>query len=589
MAVPGASGPARLSAWILGLVLAAAGAVGLISAATAWRSPGLSAMSGSGVATAVVLIAGFGLIGVGLEHARRGRRRQFGVLLASAGFLWLLTEWASPAIDSSVGFTVGLVLGWLSPAVVAHALLVFGTERLRGTEAVLAAAGYAIFGLAMGLLPALTFDSVAIQCSFCPPNLVGVAPSAGLSSASVAFGTSAGAAWSVVVAVAMVATLLRQSPAGRALRAPVLIPGAVFAAVLAVELGRAAGRGIVPTDETSHILRLIQAALLTALAVGIAIEWLRARRSRTLVARVVADLGHSPPLGGLRDALASTLNDPELRLAYPIAGGGLVDASGHPVQLDAETHRGTQVTPIVREGVVMALLEHRSDVLDAPDTVDEVVRAARLGLEHERLQAETRAQLADLTAARKRIVAAAAGERQRLERDLHDGAQQHLIAISIGLRLLAGQTPGLRGRSAALVAEAGRELALALEELREVAHGIYPSVLADEGLAAAIESLAEGSTVPMSLGDIEVDPVDQSVAEAAYAVVADVVGFAAGPVGVRATRQTGFLTLLLDAPDIPDDVLTDLGDRVGAVDGTLTTGEPGTGRLELVAEIPCAS
>ncbi len=587
--MPIASGPVPVSAWILGLVLAAAGAVGLISAVTAWRSPGLSAMSDSSVATAVVLLAGFGLVSVGLEHVRRGRRRQFGVLLASAGFPWLLAEWANPAIDSSVGFTIGLVLGWLSPAVVAHALLVFGKGRPRRTEVALVAGGYAIFGVAFGLLPALTFDAAAVRCSFCPPDLVAVAPSAGLSGASVSFGTVAGTVWSVVVAVVLVASLLRQSSAGRALRAPVVIPGALFAVVLAVELGRAAGQIVVPTDGTGHLLRLIQAALLTALAVGVAVEWLRARRSRTLVARVVADLGHSPPLGGLRDALASTLDDSELRLAYPIPGGRNFDASGRPVRLDAENHDRRQVTSIVREGVVVALLEHRSDVLEAPDTVDEVVRAARLGLEHERLQAESRAQLADLTAARKRIVAAAGGERQRLERDLHDGAQQHFIAISIGIRLLAGNTPGLRERSASLIAEAGQELALALQELREVAHGIYPSVLADEGLAAAIESLAEGSTTPMNLGDLEVDPVDLSVAEAAYAVVADVVRFTAGPVSVRATRQAGSLTLLVDAPEIPDDVLVDLGDRVGAVDGRLTTGVAGTGRVELVAEIPCAS
>src|SRR4029079_2020962 len=121
-----------------------------------------------------------------------------------------------------------------------------------------------------------------------------------------------------------------------------------------------------------------------------------------------------------------------------------------------------------------------ADVLEQPDTVDEVVRAARLGLEHERLQAETRAQLADLTAARKRIVAAATDERQRLERNLHDGAQQRLIAISIGLRLLSGEGTRMSERSSALVGEATRQLARAIDELRDVAHGIYPSVLADE-------------------------------------------------------------------------------------------------------------
>ena len=440
VAVQSASGPVRVPSWMLGLALAAAVAVGLISVATAWRSPGLSAMSDSVFATAVALSAGYAMVAIGLEHVRRGRRRRFGVLLAAGGTLWLLADWANPAIGSAAGFTIGLAFGSLAPAVVAHALLVLGDGRLQGIPTAIVAIGYLIFGVALGLLPALTFDARAIQCSFCPPDLVAVAPSAELSGASIAFGTTAGTVWSVVVAVLLVATLVRRTPAGRTLRAPVLIPGALFAVALAIELGRAAGRITIPADSPAHLLRLVESALLAAVAVGVAVEWLRARRSRTLVARVVADLGHSPPLGGLRDALASTLNDPDLRLAYPVPGGRYVDASGRRIQLEPETEPGRKSQhPSSAMGQVVALLVHRADVLEAADTLEEVVRAARLGLEHERLQAETRAQLADLTAARKRIVAAAGGERQRLERDLHDGAQQHLIAIAIGIRLLAAE------------------------------------------------------------------------------------------------------------------------------------------------------
>jgi signal transduction histidine kinase len=511
------------------------------------------------------------------------------MLLVSAGCLWLITEWANPQIESSVGFTVGLAFGWLYPAVVAHALLVFGKARRRRFETALAVATYSIFGVALGLLPAMAFDSAAVGCSFCPADLIALVPSATLSKASTTLGTVAGAGALVGVAVVVLATLTRQSPAGRALQGPVLIPGALFAAVLAVELGRAAGLSIVPTSITDHMLRLIQAALLVTLVGGVAVEWVRARRSRTSVARVVADLGHSPPLGGLRDALASTLNDPDLRLVYPIPGGRVLDASGRPVRLDPETDGRRQITPIVRDGVTVALLEHRSDVLEAADTVDDVIQTARLGLEHERLRAEARAQLADLTAARKRIVAAAGAERQRLERDLHDGAQQRLITMSIRLRLLADDASRLPGRSAALIAEAGREIALAIDDLREVAHGIYPSVLADEGLAAAIESLVERSTSVIGVGDLDVDPVDLSIAEAAYAVVSDVVAAGPGPVSVHATRRAGTLVLVVEAPTVPDGVLVDLRDRVGAVDGTLTAREGAAGRLELIAEIPCAS
>jgi signal transduction histidine kinase len=209
-------------------------------------------------------------------------------------------------------------------------------------------------------------------------------------------------------------------------------------------------------------------------------------------------------------------------------------------------------------------------------------------LEHERLEAQTRAQLAELAAARRRIVAAAGAERQRLERDLHDGAQQHLVAIAIGARLLAAETAGLDEPSAALVAEACEELALAIDELRTIAHGIYPSVLADEGFAAAVESLAEGSTTPITMGSLAVDPLDLPIAEAAYAVVADVVACAPGAVSVHATRYSGSLTLVVESPNIPGDVLVELADRVGAVDGVLRRSDARSGRMELVAEMPCA-
>src|SRR6185369_12141204 len=95
-------------------------------------------------------------------------------------------------------------------------------------------------------------------------------------------------------------SLIGRSPAARTLRAPLFVPGALFALTLALELGRAAGRSALPTDGPDHLLRLVEAALLSLLAAGVVAEWFRARRSRTSVARVVADLGQSPPIGGLR-------------------------------------------------------------------------------------------------------------------------------------------------------------------------------------------------------------------------------------------------------------------------------------------------
>jgi signal transduction histidine kinase len=582
-----ASGPVARTALLLVAVLAVT--VGLIAVFTGWRTQGFSPAGESAQAAFLVLAAGWGLIAVGLEHVRRGRRRRFGALIVAAGFTWLMTEWANPVIDSAFAFTVGLAFGALYPAFVVHSLLVFGRGRLGRGEAVFVAAGYTVFGIALGLVPALAFDARSVHCSFCPADLLAIYPSTALADGMVVVGMLAGAFWSAAAVAILAMSLSRLSQGGRRLQGPVLVPGAIFASVVAIELGRGVGRGALTTDGPAHLLRLVEAALLVAIACGVAFEWIAARRSRTRVAQVVADLGHSPPLGGLRDELAATLNDPDLRIAYPVAGDRLVDATGRAIEFDVDDMPERQLTPVVRDGSIVAVLEHRADVLEAPSTIEEVVRAARLGLEHERLQAETRAQLAALTASRKRIVAAAADERQRLERDLHDGAQQQLITISIGLRILGGERLGMGQESVALIDDASRELRLGIDELRTVAHGIYPSVLADEGLAAAIEGLAEGSFQPLSIGGLPAERVDPSVEAAIYAITAEVVSAAAGPVSVRIERTPTSVMLDIRAPSVSSELLIEFGDRIGAVDGTLTIGDDGSGRMELRAEIPCAS
>jgi signal transduction histidine kinase len=563
--------------------------VGVVAAVTAWRVPGLTAMSDSPIATVLMLGAGALLVVVGLEHVRRHRRRTAGALLAGTGIFWLLGEWANPAIGSSAAFTIGLLLGTLAPALLTQALLSFERGRLRSADIAIVVAGYLAFGVGLGLMPALTFDAAAMGCAFCPSDLIALTPSRSVPDAAIGAATALGATMSVVVCLRLLSILAVQGSAGRRLSAPVIFPGALFALVTAIELGWPTTGDSALSGRDHHLMRLIEAALLIAVAIGASREWIRARRSRTLVARLVAELGSSPPVGGLREALASTMHDSDLALAYPLPGDALVDGMGRPVSLDGEIASGRTITPIVRAGEVVALLNHRIDLLQSSEMVEEVIRAARLGIEHERLQALARAHLASLTAARKRIVAAASAERQRLERDLHDGAQQRLIAIALDLRLLAADAAGAGDPEKALIAGASEQIGLAIDELREVAHGLYPSVLADEGLAAAIESLGEGATTPVRLGSMEVDPLEVPVAEAVYALVAEVVGLGEGPVTAHATRDDGALAVVVEGPNVPDEVILELADRIGAVDGVLTASRPTPGRTTLAAEIPCAS
>jgi signal transduction histidine kinase len=241
-------------------------------------------------------------------------------------------------------------------------------------------------------------------------------------------------------------------------------------------------------------------------------------------------------------------------------------------------------TPIVRDGGVVAVIEHDVDVLRDPGEVDEVIAAARLGLEHERLHAEAGAQLDTLRAARRRIVDAGDAHRRRLERDLHDGAQQHLIAVSIALRLVE-PGPDIE----AVIADAAADLRHALDDLREVAHGIYPTVLGDEGFAAAVDALAETSRVPVVIREMVEQRFDPAIEVAAYHVVADTVRVGTSTVEIRARQDGGTLRVEVSGTRVPVDVTEDIADRVGAVDGTVAMIEDGSSATTLIAEIPCGS
>ena len=250
------------------------------------------------------------------------------------------------------------------------------------------------------------------------------------------------------------------------------------------------------------------------LATGVAWNWVRNRRARSTVAQLIVDLAKSPPPGGLRDVLAGTVGDPHLVLAYPLGTTNrLVDAQGRPVELDIRQEQ----TRLIQDGQAVAVLSHAPGLLDDEQLVENVATAARLALENERLQAEVQARLVELRASRTRIVEAGDAERKRLERDLHDGAQQRLVGLSLSLRLARLQlATGAAPDAVARLDRAEAELREAIVELRELAHGIFPAVLADEGLAAAVEALAEDGRVPIRIRSLPEGRFALGVETAAY-------------------------------------------------------------------------
>jgi signal transduction histidine kinase len=306
----------------------------------------------------------------------------------------------------------------------------------------------------------------------CPRNLLLIRDDPGLFSGLNRIGIQLGLGWSIALIVLLALQLVGSTPALVRLRIPVAAAATAFLGLIAWDFQHRLDRGILGSDATNRRLWLGQATALLALAAGVGWSWLRGRRTRDAVARLVVELAGSPTPGGLRDVLAGTLGDPSLQLAYPLADGRRVDAHGRPLSLE-----GT-VTPLVRGGQQVAFLTHRAGLLDDPELAEEVAAASRLALENERLQAELAAQLEDLRASRARIIATGDGERRRLERDLHDGAQQRLVGLSLSLRLARSKLePSADPGRIRRIDRAESELRVAMGELRELAHGIFPAVL----------------------------------------------------------------------------------------------------------------
>jgi signal transduction histidine kinase len=268
-------------------------------------------------------------------------------------------------------------------------------------------------------------------------------------------------------------------------------------------------------------------AALIGLAAGFAWGVMRIRSARAALARLVGELGEAPAPGALEAAMAHAVGDPSLKIAYPLTGSPrYVDAGGNVV--DVPDTPGRAATTIVRRQTPLAVVMHDTVALDEPALVGELAAVARLAVDNERLHAEARAHLAELTASRARIIATGDAERRRLERDLHDGAQQRLLALSYDLRLARARAGAAdAGRLTSTLDAAIDDAERALDELRRLAHGIYPAVLEESGLAPALETLADEAPLPVEFGELTRDRAPAVVERTAYAAAVEAISDAA--------------------------------------------------------------
>ena len=534
-------------------------------------------------------VAGVAAVAVALAVARQRGGERMALVIA----VWLCVSALDDlAVDwpvSRSATTAWMLAHGLAPSAFAVMVLAYPSGRLRGRGERLLVALAVLAGLVWMGAPLLFFRPGG--CATCAPRV-----SSWLYTGTTFDYLPVGqASWVAFIALGLVFVVLlvgrlRAAPPGARvtllpLGLAVFFAAAEFIAQRVVWLGGWAG----PVAALDWIDRAN--ALLLPLAIFLGLAAIRRRRGP--LGDLVVELGRAGP-GQVQPALARSIGDSTLELALWIPDRGeFVDEAGMPIDTSA-IPRGRVLTAIGPPGEPVAALIHDERLLGQRPLLEAAGSAARLALENTRLQAELRAQLAELRSSRARIVEAADAERRRVERDLHDGAQQRLLALGLALQLLRE-----RNADPELLGQAEAELQTALRELRDLARGIHPTILTEQGLGPAVRSLADRAAIPITVeaGD---ERYPAAIETAAYFVVAEALNnvakhAAARSAAVTIDRRNGRLRVEVSDDGCGGAVasagggLQGLADRVAAAGASLTlTSEPGAGTT-LEVELPCGS
>jgi signal transduction histidine kinase len=416
---------------------------------------------------------------------------------------------------------------------------------------------------------------------------------------------------SVFLLVLVIRRWVQASGPARRTLLPILIAGGLFAGVVVTEqlLWRAREVGVTPSVlsgfrgflwslSLSIEPILFPIARISLLFIPIALLWglLRSQLGQAAVARLVRDLrGHRV---SLLEAVRRAVGDPSLQVAlWSRPAGAYVTQDGQPLALPAPDS-GRGVTAIEGEDGPLAAFIHDPALAEQQGLVDGVAGVAQLSLENERLQAEVKAQLEEVRASRQRIVQAADEERRRVERNIHDGAQQRLVAMAVALRMARERAQDGAPELSEMLSSAERDARAAIDDLRALARGIHPAILSEAGLQAALESLADHAPVPVRVAadlDGRLPPVVEATA---YFVAAEALTNAckhadASEVTLSASVHNGWLQVSVADDGIggadPErgSGLRGLLDRVAALGGRLRIDGGGGGGTRVTAEIPC--
>jgi len=531
---------------------------------------------------------------------RPGNRLGPALLALALATLGLSLQGASQPVIHSIGVLADAFVHVL----IYYAVFIFPQGRLAGRLEKAVLAGVLLYFL-VGFAPWFLFSPVIsggaplAGCNeLCPPNGLMIADRPSLAAG---FGTDISYVVIAALGGALACFAYRLATASRPrkralvpvyipavmLTVPVLANNGVFVGLVHLDPDTLSRAGWVETVgyilfPYGFLLAVVQAAFFAAAALK----------------KIGGQLGTNPSSARLRAILAEALDDPSLELAFDVrqagaigdlAGGFFVDSRGDPCD-PMRVGAAQSATALERHGSTVAYIVHDTALETDPELVQAAGHSVLLALESGRLEAELQSQTAELLASRGRIVAASEAERRKIERDLHDGAQQRLMAIQVKLELLRSRIddPEIASR----LEEIADDATAAVADLRGLAHGIYPAVLRERGLGDALRAVARTAV-------INVDVIDPGIGRCAPAVEAAVY-FCAIEAIQNATKHAGpgtHLTISLGQRD--DDVvfafvddgvgfdpleatggvgLASIRDRIGAVGGEVeVTSTPGEG------------
>jgi len=535
----------------------------------------------------------------GYVARRRLPSRRIGTLLLVAAVAFLMSVFQGSDLPPYQGSDLPLLLGLgfagqlIGTSLQVFLLLTFPEGKLRSrhhdaaTIVVLGLIGFA-YATFIALFNA---ERAGLSEGANPFYLPATAPIAGAlaSLATLALGTAF-----VAIALLLVGRWRRSSRPARRTLAPVVVAGCLSSGfgVTAMLIGSGLSR------DAAVALNVGQTVAYAAVPFGFLLGLLRLRMARGTVADVIVELGDMPAPKALSEALGSALGDPTLAVVHwSPEHEAYVDANTVPVDLDS-IDSGRAVTRLERDGRPMAAVLHDPALAEDPGLVAAVGAALRLAVDNERLAAEVRSQLEEIRASRARIVEASDAERRRVERNLHDGAQQRLVVLSLVLRRARAQLPGDAGPELTrTLAEAAEQLKTALAELRQLARGIHPAILVEAGLLAALKALARESSVPVALRVDLPGRLPEPMEAAVYFVVSEAlanVAKYADADGVEVSVGIAGEQLRVQVADdgrggadpMSGSGLRGLADRVAALGGRLDVRSPIGAGTHVVATLP---